>query len=69
MFLTENSAVENPFSGAPSCPKSKKFLSDDFFSLRFQSVQYDLQHHFAGVADEADRVVVLAHMYVTLWEA
>ena len=36
------------------------FLSNDLFSVWLQSVQYDLQHDFAWMIDEADRSVVLA---------
>ena len=35
-------------------------FGDDLLRLRLLSVQYDLQHDFAGVTDEADRTVVLA---------
>ena len=35
-----------------------------FFRMWLQSVQYDLQHDFAWVADEADRSVVLALLQV-----
>ena len=33
-------------------------------AMRLQSVQYDLQHDFAWMADEADRSVVLALLQV-----
>ena len=36
-----------------------------FFRLQLQSVQYDLQHDFAWVADEAHRSVVLALLQVS----
>ena len=45
--------------GAPSC-----CFSNDLLHLRLQSVQYDLQHDFAWVADGADRSVVLALLQV-----
>ena len=35
------------------------FFSDDLLRLWLQSVQNDLQHDFACVADEADRSVLL----------
>ena len=45
------------------------FFSDDLLRFRLQSVQYDLQHDFASVADEADRSVVLALLQVAfLWK-
>ena len=34
------------------------------FSAWFQSVQYDLQHDFAWMADEADPSVILALLQV-----
>ena len=40
------------------------FFSDDLYCLRLQSVQYDLQHDFAWVADAADCLVVLALVQV-----
>ena len=42
-------------------PALKKclFFSDDLLRLWLPSVQYDLQHDFAWVTDEADRSVVL----------
>ena len=45
-------------------PEACLFLSDDLLRLWLQSVQYDLQHNFAWVADEADRSVVLALLQV-----
>ena len=46
--------------GAPSCSEEGQFFSDDFLCLRIQSLQYDLQHDIARIANEADRSVVLA---------
>ena len=44
------------------------FFSDDP-RLWLQSVQNDLQHDFAGVANEADHSIVLALMQVAfLWK-
>ena len=45
---------------APSCSEACLFFSDDLLRLWLQSVQYDLQHDFAWVTDEADCSVVLA---------
>ena len=51
--------------GALSCSEvCCPFFSDDLLRLWLQSVQYDLQHDFAWVADEADRSVVLALLQV-----
>ena len=54
IFLTEDSWVENLLRGDPSCSEACLFFSDDLLRLWLQSVQYDLQHDFAWVADEAD---------------
>ena len=40
------------------------FFGDDLFRLWLQSVQYDLQHDFAWVTDEAYCSVVLALLQV-----
>ena len=60
IFLTEDFSLEDLLCGAPSCSEACLFFSDDLLRLWLQSVQYDLQHGFAWVADEADRSVVLA---------
>ena len=49
---------------APPCSEACLFFSDDLLRLWLQSVQYDLQHHFVCVADEADRSVVLTLLQV-----
>ena len=55
--------------GAPSCCEACLFFSDDLLRLWLQSVQYDLQHVFVWVTDEADRSVVLALLQVVfLWK-
>ena len=64
MFLTENAQVEDLLCGAPSCSQACLFFSDDLLRLWLQSVQYDLQHDFSLVTDEADRSVVLALLQV-----
>ena len=46
----------------PAC-----FFSDDLLRLWLQYVQYDLQHDFAWVTDEADCSVVLALLQVTFF--
>ena len=55
IFLTEDSQVEDLLCGAPFCPEPCLFFSDDLLRLWLQSVQYDLQHDFVLVTDEADR--------------
>ena len=64
MFLTKDSSVEDLFRGAPTCSEACLFFSDDLFRLRFQSVQYDLQHDFAWRAGEAYRSVALKLLLV-----
>ena len=39
-------------------------FSDDLLCLWLQSLQYDVQHDFTWVTDEADRLVVLALLQV-----
>ena len=60
IFLTEDSWVENLLCGAPSCSEACLFFSDDLLRLWLKSVQYDLQHDFTWVTNEADCSVVLA---------
>ena len=43
----------------PAC-----FFSDDLLRLWLRSIQYDLQHDFAWVTDEANRSVVLVQLQV-----
>ena len=64
IFLTEDSLAEDLFCGAPSCFEACLFFSDDLLRLWLQSIQYDLQHDFARVANEADHSVVLALLQV-----
>ena len=59
IFLTEDSYVRDLLCGAPSCSEACLFFRNNL-CLQHQSVQYDLQHDFAWVTDEADRLVVLA---------
>ena len=64
IFFTQDSQVEDLLCGAPSRSEACLFFSDDLLRLWLQSVQYDLQHDFASMADEADRSVVLALLQV-----
>ena len=50
--------------GAPSCSEACLFFGNDLLRLRLQSVQYQLQHDFAWVADEADRLVILELLHI-----
>ena len=59
IFFAEDSWFEDLLCGASSCSEACLFFSDDLLRMWFQSVQYDLQHDFASVTDEADRSVVL----------
>ena len=64
ILLAEDSQVEDLLCGAPSCYEACLFFSDDLLRLWLQFVQYDLQHDFAWVTDEADCSVVLALLQV-----
>ena len=66
IFLTEDSYVEDLLCGTPSSSEACLFFSNDLLCLWLQSVQYDLQHDFAWVADEADRSVILRVAF--LWK-
>ena len=55
IFLTMVSQVEDLLCGAPSCSEACLLFSDDHLRLRLQSVQYDIQHDFARMVNEADR--------------
>ena len=69
IFLTEDSRVEDLLCGAPSCTGACLFFSNDLLHWKLQSVQYDLQHDFAWVTDEANHLVVLALLQVAfLWK-
>ena len=39
VFLAKGSKVEDMFTGAPSCSKTRLFFSDDLFCLGFKSVE------------------------------
>ena len=55
--------------GAPSCSEACLFFSNDLLRLWLQSVQYDLQHGFAWVTDEADCSVVISLLQIAfLWK-
>ena len=64
IFLTENAYVEDLLCGVPSCSEACLFFGDDLLRLWLQSVQYDLQHDFAWMTDEAYCSVVLARLQV-----
>ena len=54
----------NVLCGSPSCFEACLFFSDDLLCLWLQLVQYNLQHDFAWVTVEADRLGVLALLQV-----
>ena len=62
--ITEDSWVGDLLCGVPSCSEAFLFFGDDLLRLWLQSVQYDFQHDFAWVTDEADRSVVLTLLQV-----
>ena len=64
IFLTENAQVEDLLCGTLSCSEACLFFGDDLLRLWLQSIQYDLQHDFAWVTDEAYYSVVLALLQV-----
>ena len=64
IFLAKDSQAEDLLCGAPSCSEACLFFSDDLLRWWLQSVQFDLQHDFAWVTDNAYRSVVLALLQV-----
>ena len=68
IFFTEDFWVDDLLCGAPSCSEACLFFSIDLIRLRLQSIQFDFQHDFALVADEADCSVVLALLQVAFLE-
>ena len=64
IFLSQNALVEDLLCCTPSCSEACLFFGDDLLRLWLQSVQYDLQHDFAWVTDEAYCSVVLALLQV-----
>ena len=64
IFLTGDSQVEDLPRGTPYCSEACLFFGDDLLRLWLQFVQYDLQHDFTWVTDEAYCSVVLAPLQV-----
>ena len=64
IFLTKDSQVEDLLCGAHSCSETCLLISNDLLRLRLESFQYDLQHDFAWVTDEAYCSVALALLQV-----
>ena len=56
--------VEDLLCGTPFCSEACLFIGNDLLRLWLQSVQYDLQHDFTWVTDEAYCSVVLALLQV-----
>ena len=54
--------------GTPSCSEACLFFGDDLLRLWLQSAQYDLQHDFALMADEACCSIVRALLQVAFLE-
>ena len=64
IFLIKNSKTDNLLCGAPSCSEACLFFSNGLLRLWLQSVQYDLQHDFVWVTDEAYCSVILVLLQV-----
>ena len=67
VLFTQDSKVEDLFSGASSGSEPNLFFSIYFFSLGFKPIQDDFQHDFARVTGEVDSSVVLAELQVALF--
>ena len=64
LLLTQVSYAEDLLCDAPSCSEACLFFGDDLLRSWLQSIQYDLEHDFAWVTDEAYRSVLLALLQV-----
>ena len=62
VLFTQDSKVEDLFSGGPSSSEPSLFFSNYLFSLGFKPIQDDFQDDFARMTDEADSSVVLAEL-------
>ena len=60
VLLYEETAVEDLLDSASLCSKARLLFCQQFFRLRLQSLQYDLEQDLAGVAYQAYGAVVLA---------
>ena len=60
VLLAQYHNVEDVLGCAASWSEVCLFLSDDLFRLRLQSVQQDVHHNLARLANEADGTIVLA---------
>ena len=67
IFFTQDSKIEDLFCGASFGSEPSLFLSNYFFSSGFELIQYDFQHDFARMTDEADSSIVLAELQVALF--
>ena len=54
VLFTQDSEVEDLFSGASSGSESSLSFKNYFLSLGFKPIQDDFQHDFARMTDEAD---------------
>ena len=60
IFLLKDSQVEDLPCDTSFCSEACLFFSDDLLRLQLQSVEFDLQHDFAWMAEETNCSVVLA---------
>ena len=60
VLLAQYPKVEDLPCCAASWSEACLFLSDDLFRMRLQSVQQDVHHNLARLANEADGTIVLA---------
>ena len=68
MLLFDNSAIEDLFYCAPAWSKTCLVLCQQFLSLGLESVEDNLEHDLAGMADKADGTIFLTLLEVAfLW--
>ena len=60
VLFTQDSEIEDLFCDAFASSEPSLFLSNNLFSLGFESVKNNFQYNFTWMTDEADGSVVLA---------
>ena len=62
VLATQDSEAEDLFCGAFPSSEPSLFFSNNLFSLGFEPVQDDSQHHFTWMTDEANGSVILEEL-------
>ena len=62
VLFTQDSEAEVLFCGTSPGSEPSLLFSNNLFSLGFEPVQYDSQHDFTWMTDEANGSVILAEL-------